>query len=275
MNLTTTDYYLNAVKKSFLTALGTMFLALTLFAFASAFNFLIVDYPVILSRFLHITDNISQNYPQDLVFEWDGTQLSANRDSLEISWPNNIEIDATDIPSNFLYYSNSLQSPQDLDIQPYEYIFYINSTDFYYVDSNLSETWTSKSLSSIFEYQESVSLSKETVEQISDQFKTFIHSNQTKIKTVFFFTYSSIFLFSKFWFLAIETIIVILLFKLYKIKLSAKQTIILCVYVMIPTVFVNTLAEILYKNITIPLQTITFWILIIFLSYQLKLKERK
>lgn len=272
---TTLEYYTNSINRSFLSSLLTLLSIILALSFVSSFIFIQQTYPGIINSIQNTISDVSKHYPEDLIIDWDGSKLTANKDVVVIPWRDDFNSQNQEFPKQFLYYANSSQSPDELNIKVTQSLFFINQHTLYHSNDENPSTWTAQPLQNILTPDTSVFVDKNIVVQTSDKAQEFISSNSVKISALFFSAYSLIFVSSKMLFLIIETVLVVLLFKLYAIKLQTKQTIILSMHIMIPTVVVNTIAEILYTNVSIPLQTITFWILIIFISSQFKSKVIK
>ncbi len=270
---TSTEYYKKAVHKPALTSL--MLLAITVMALAiiQGMVFITRQLPRIQISVQQMVKNIANNYPQDLVFSWNGAQLTANTEPLSISWPDEDAFHIEALPKQFLFYTSSEQTPQDLGFSPNDYLTFVNSRHIYLMSSEKPEEWTSQSLSDFIGVENPATVDKATIMQLTQTVTEYIQTHHLQIKIIALGIFMLLFLGSKLWFLVIETVLAILLFKLYAIKLSAKQTCILAFSVMIPTSVVTTLAKLLYETIPFPIQTVTFWLLLIFLSFQFKQTE--
>ncbi|GIK83958.1 MAG: hypothetical protein BroJett025_05800 [Patescibacteria group bacterium] len=264
------EYYKNAIKKSFISSAGALFTALILTAIIASLHFLTKQWPSIQDTFRQIISDVSLYYPEELTFEWKENRLHSNGDAITVPWPNSISSHITALPNHFLYFSNTEKSPQDLEISTTQYLLFINNISVSHRNADFPEEWISQPLSSVFVTDAPFFVDKRTVSQFSSELLSLI--DQSQLSIVAFLAFFFMFVGNALWFLGIETILVILLFKLYALTLTVQQTIKLCMHVMIPTITLNTLATLLYPSITIPLQTITFWILIVFLSYYFRKK---
>lgn len=267
------DYYKQSVNKTFWSSFLSMFIAFTLMGLISGFIFVKKQIPEIVSTIQTVTLNSSQNYPEDLVVEWTGTKLTANRDYIELPWPDDEYASSQEesLPEKFLYFDNSEKTPEDMGFTTQDYLLYINNNTMYYINEETGNTWTAQPLAEISqETTLPITIDKNLVDDLATQLSNFIGEKYNTIAAIGFVLATFAFVSGKMWFIAIETLLVILLFKLYSIKLTTKQTAILSMHVMIPVVVLNTLAELIYENINFPLQTIAFWILIIVISFQFK-----
>lgn len=270
---TNMDYYKQSVNKTFWSSFLSMFIAFTLMGLISGFIFVKKQIPEIVSTIQTVTLNSSQNYPEDLVVEWTGTKLTANRDYIELPWPDDEYASSQEesLPEKFLYFDNSEKTPEDMGFTTQDYLLYINNNTMYYINEETGNTWTAQPLAEISqETTLPITIDKNLVDDLATQLSNFIGEKYNTIAAIGFVLATFAFVSGKMWFIAIETLLVILLFKLYSIKLTTKQTAILSMHVMIPVVVLNTLAELIYENINFPLQTIAFWILIIVISFQFK-----
>lgn len=267
------DYYKKSINTSVSQALLTFFGFLFAMATISGFYFVKTQLPGMVSSTESVITEAQTHYPEDLEIKWDGTELDANRETFEVYWPNNLNEQSPTIPKKLVLFKNSQETPDELGIDTHEYLFFVNKSSIYHVSEEENQVWVQQNLSELSEADMPFTLTKEVVNTTAEQVLNLIETKYKNIELGAFLILVLLFVSSKIWFLAIETLFVILVFKLYSVAISAKQTLSLTLHVMIPTVVVNTIAELLYGNITIPLQTITFWILIILLSFQLKKKQ--
>lgn len=269
---TSVEYYKKAVHKSVLSTVVVVAITLLAMALVSGFHFLVTQLPVIENSVQHIITNITDHYPEELVFEWNGTELTANTDSISVPWPEENAFHIEALPKHFLFYTNSQQTPSDLGISPTEYLAFVNTHEMYRMNSEKPEEWTSETLSTFVGVDSHATINKETVSKLTQTAGNYMQTHQQQIKAFTLFLFVLLFLGSKIWFLLIETVLAVLLFKLYSVKLTAMQTVILSLHVLIPTVVLTTMANLLYQDIPFPIQTLTFWILILYLSFQFKQK---
>lgn len=272
---TSVEYYKKAVHKSVVSTVVVVAITLLAMALVSGFHFLATQLPVIENSVQHIITNITDHYPENLIFEWNGTELTANTDSIIVPWPEDDTLHIGELPKHFLFYTNSQQTPSDLGISPTEYLAFVNTHEIYRMNSEKPEKWTSESLSNFIGVDSQATIDTVTVNQLTQTATNYMQTHQQQIKIFTLFLIVLLFLGSKIWFLLIETVLAVLLFKLYSIKLTAQQTVILSLHVLIPTVVLTTAANLLYQDIPFPIQTLTFWTLILFLSFQFKQKREE
>jgi len=266
---TNIEYYKSAIDKPFWNTFSILALVLLISSFVSAGFFVKTHLPTMINSFTSIANEASENYPEDLVIDWDGTNLHTNRDNFEVYWPSMIDSDIPGFPSKILFFENSDKSPQDLNISTNDYISFINTNNIYHINDETKE-WTAQSLGDFAQSSLPLSIDKKFVVDTNKNILIYLENNKDTITLITIIIHIILFTSSKVWFLAIETILVILLFRLYSMKLTTNQVIKLSMNIMIPTVVLSTIAELLYSDINFPLQTITFWILLIFISLQFK-----
>jgi hypothetical protein len=271
------NFYKDSIKKPFFRSFGILSGVILLMAFLSGYVFTVKIVPNFLNTSSNLVSELSDIYPDDLTFNWNGQNLESNTESLSVAWPSFISSESkevADFPTDFLYFHNSDKTPGELDINHSEFLLVLNSSNLYHTANTDQEEWKEQSLQTLIQPATTFSVNKDSVTLVGSQIINFINNNVTQIKIAFFVAFSIAFYFRNFWFLIIETLLTILLFKLYSLKLTAKQTILLTTHVMIPTVVLNTVAELMYGGINFPLKTITFWLLIIFISFQFKKKSK-
>lgn len=271
----TVEYYKKAIQKSLLASVLTVLIAFLAMGLVSGVHFVIKQLPVIQNSVQDIITNLDTHYPENLIFEWSGAELTANTDSISVPWPeeNTFHIEA--LPKQFLFYTNSQQTPSDLGLSPTDYLAFINRQEIHRINSEQPEEWTSEKLTDFIGVENPTTIDKGKITQLTQATTNYMATHQLQIKTLTLLLFILVFLVSKIWFVLIETVLVVLLFKLYGMKLTSHQTVLLSLHVLIPTVVLTTIANLLYQDIPFPIQTVTFWILILYLSFQFKQREEE
>jgi hypothetical protein len=267
------DFYKESIHKSFFKSFAILSIIIIAMSFLSSYKFVSNTVPSFIDNTTNTASELSNNYPDDLTFNWNGQKLLSNAENISVPWPSFFRSESKELvefPNDFLYFHSSNQTPSDLDINLNDFLFVLNSSNIYYKNNSESSQWTEKSLEKLMPPESTFSLNKDSVVFLSNQTLDFISSNTSQIKIVFFAVSSILFYFGNLWFLVIESLLTLLLVKLYSLKLSVKQTFLLTVHIMVPTILLNTVAEMLYGTISFPLQTLTFWILLMFIIFQFK-----
>lgn len=271
----TVEYYKKAIHKSVATSVLTVCIAFLAMALVSGIHFVFRELPVIENSVQQIMADLNTHYPEELIFEWSGMQLTANTESITVPWPEANTIHSDAFPKQFLFYTNSQQTPVDLNVSPNEYLAFVNTQEIYRMDSTDPQKWISEKLEDFIGVKNPTTIDKTVVTQLTQTTMQYMQTYQLQIKLFTLLLFALLFLGSKLWFLCIETVLAVLLFKLYAIKLSAKQTVLLSFHVLVPAVVLTTIANLLYQDISFPIQTVTFWILILYLSFQFKQAEEE
>ena len=267
---TSTDYYIQSINKSVLYSLIQLVIIVLSTALISSIIFLYRSFPQIQTSTIEIVQQLKTNFPHDLIISWDGTKLGSNYQYLTVPWPEQYFFSNLALPENLLQYSNSDIKPEDNNVQTSDTLFFVSNQNLFRADTQKSNTWTSQPLNIFLEKNMKFTITYQNVFNFCENFLFFLQEKQFQIKTVVAIIYILIIFFDMSLFYVFETILAVLLFKLYSIKLTLKQIIVLTSHVMIPTVVLKTLAMLLYSNVNIPLEAITFWVLIFFLSMQFK-----
>lgn len=236
------------------------------------------DIPAAIAYSNLVADDFLNHYPEDLVFTWNQNKLQYNfshineADLSPLSIPFSTtmpELPAT-FPNNFAFITNTVDSPSNLEISPVEYLFFINANSIYTATDIVNTTWESRPLSDFFGEISKTTVTKDDVVTAVQTVQNTISQNQFFIQLIYMLILIPIFIVNKVLILAVESVFVLLLFRIYSMNLSAKQTLSLCISVFIPTTIIATVAELLYTDVSIPLNTLGFWIVLLFVLYSLK-----
>jgi len=274
---TSVEYYKKASNKSVILSILLFILVITVLGFIQGSKLIAQYTQPTVSALENIQADVVQNYPEDLTFTWKNNTLSFQYESSDespnfISVPlsSHLELPYNSIPHNFAFITNTETTPANEDISSQAYLFFITPTKIFVAESISSNSWTEYSLSTLFENESSFTLDKTIVASAAQNILTAIQDNIIlfQVIVVLFLTVS--FFISKVWFLCIETLLMFLFLKLSNITLTVKQTISLSIHILLTTATVATLAELIYKNVTFPLHTVSFWVVLFYITYQWK-----
>lgn len=229
-----------------------------------------------LEYFSAVSNDAVNNYPDDLQFNWSNQELKYSfgeviaQEPLIIPFSEKLPKSPPGFPHSFAYITNQNLSPDDAGVHTTEYLFFINPSHLYTASEVPNQNWEQTKLSDLFSDINSASFTKSDFIYLVNSAKSLIESNQNTIYGIYFLLLIPIFVTGKFWILFMETIFVVLFFKIYGMKLTIKQTLSLCMSVFIPTLVISTLAELLFSPLPFALNTFAFWIVLMFILFSLR-----
>lgn len=213
-------------------------------------------------------DEAERHYPEQLEITWDTQALRLNQAPLTVPYPQTIVPTDWQLPTTLAYYTDQpITSPESV----------VQNTSFLLLDPttlyiNNRGRWSSLPLTELpgFEHEFTINASNRT--EMSATVKQLTAATITALKPMVVITYT---LFAgpvHLWMGLVDGLIVYLLLKLYRANSSFPQVFALCLFSLLLAEAITLLGTMLYQELTVPLQTISFWIV---LSYVLIVNHRQ
>ena len=271
------EYYKKASNKPVLKSLLLFVVMISLLGVIQGIQLIAQNTQPTLNTLEKIKTDFVSNYPEDLQFNWENKTLSYQYHSLEenpeyisVPFSSHIPVSQSSLTDNFAYITNSETTPEKENITTQGYMFFVTPTKIFVSESVSSNTWAEYAISKVFENEASFAIDKSMVETVTQNLLTAIQENTAQLQLTALVVFCVLFFLGKVWFLCIETLLAFLFLKLNSITLTVKQTISLSIHILITTAVIATLAELIYQNITFPLHTLSFWVVLFYISYQWK-----
>jgi len=271
------SHYIEIIKKPFIDSFLSLSLVLFVIGVISGIHLSVTQIPKVSSNIDLVVTDIVTHYPDDLVFNFNNGNLEFNRESITVPFSSKIGQDYQKaFPfENFAYLTKEELSLDKTKNFSGKYFLLITQNKLLIADPANPTLWQEYPLNQIFTDVEDVQVSKDTVKFVSLKFENWKTNNFTKIQILTTIVTTLSYILAKIWFLLIETLLVILLFKLYSVNISVNQTIKLTMNILIPVSIITFITNITYQNINLPMQTIAFWVIIIYFMSNLKKVEIK
>lgn len=271
------EYYKRASNKSILKSVLLFILVITLLGFIQASQFVAQNTQSSLTILEKVQTDFVQNYPEDLKFTWKDNTLSyqfesvtENPDFFSVPFSTYLPIPRSSLPENFAYITNLETTPEKQNTSTQAYIFFITPTKIFVAETVSSNTWAEYALSTVFENVTSFTLDKQIVATVAANILAGIQENTPLLQFFVVTLLTVVFFLGKVWFLCVETLLMFLFLKLSSITLTVKQTISLSIHILLTTAALATFAELIYQNVTFPLHTLSFWVVLFYISSQWK-----
>jgi len=215
---------------------------------------------------------IKENYPDDLVITWDQEKLIINREKINLNYPDWFEFNKENFPKYFVSYTQ-LNLTSELISQKLENSsLFIFDNDKIFV-SNLKGKYSSLPLKETPGFEAKFIIDKNSLPGKINLF-------QEKLKSVFksFKIILPIFLIPGFIILGllgnlIDTLLVFLFIRIFYI-FNFKYIFKISLHIAVIAQLIERLSSSLYKNYHYPLFAISYWVIMIFVLWNLNLNGR-
>lgn len=207
-----------------------------------------------------VVTDLYQYYPDELVMKWDGTKLSLSPDEpLRVDWPAGVETSAEMMPDGFIIIDLNQDSFTDSSLLA------VNQNTLFIND--LQGQWNSLPLVAVLGADE-VELRKENLPMIIEQAKQYIRRLFDIIDVAAYAVVPMMLIISRLWIGLLESLLMFLILKLNSLKLSFAKTYQLSLHLLVVTEIVAQLANWLYPTHQLPLFTLTFWLMFLYILGQ-------
>ncbi|MBU0974906.1 DUF1189 family protein [Patescibacteria group bacterium] len=278
------EYYANAIKKPLKTSFFFFITSVLILGLINGTNIALNKLPKIKDDVSLALSDLNEHFDKNLEIIWADNQLELNQDYVNVYWPSIIDYKAYNLPKFLGIVSNSQQHPYESElVANNSAIIYINKTNLYtlkntvrdqnFENQNSKDDWLEYPLTTIIDGSGSYSLNKQSLPKIISNLRDSIDQSFPQVQVMVAITSSILYFFSKTWFLLIETTLVYFLYKIYNFGFDFKKVLKLCLNIMVPTTIIETASNILYSDLTLPMETIAFWTILTIISFNLKLSS--
>ena len=242
-----------ALKDSLITYLFLIILITTI----SSTWFIFVTSPIITTQLLKSIDNLVQQYPTDLVVQWDGRNLNANLSPVVFKTPSHLLTQSYGLPENLLIV-NTDQKPID------QHALWL-ITDQTFVMSFQGQTTQALELSNLFTTP--FSIDQVVITNFQPQLENAFVEFMTILRLLAFPVMLIFLIISRLFMLLIESGLVWLLIKLNRIKLKYPHIVQLCIHLFIPAEIVHQVALRVQLNLPFSFHSLAFWVILMFILF--------
>lgn len=270
-SITSIDYYFESQKKPFKNTIIFFVISIGFIGILRGFYDSIVNLPEMKGETYAILDELYENFDPELEIIWADNQLELNRDYVDVYWPSSINSQEYDLTSTIALISNSEVPPEESELLlERDPLVYINKNSLYTSYQAETREWTGYSLADMLSGMGSYSINKQVLPKIIEGIKETVDEMFITIQVVNGFLVNILYISSRLWFLLIESILVFFLFKLNKYNFDFKKVLILSMNILVPTEIIHLLTNLLYPDLLLPIDTISYWVILIFLSLHLR-----
>lgn len=209
-------------------------------------------------------DQLIQNFPEDLEFTWNGSQLSSNAsEPLVVNYPENFE-KPTRLPEQLAIIDTSTN---DAPPENTPALLYINQESIF--ANSTQGNWSKNDLTPMIG-DDPQTLNKQTAKDWQPQIEESIRSF-FRVLPFFAYLMFSLGMFAmRLIMIAIDSIIVQFLFTIMGKKLPYKKAFQLSLHLLIPVEILYQLSTIFYPQLDIPMINLAYWSLIALLLWHLR-----
>lgn len=204
---------------------------------------------------------LESNYPPELELSWSGSSLSTNQNEpVIIHYPSFIDPSRWELPAEL-----AVITSQESGQPPTQALFVVTPTQLTTTQAVQSNQSTVPLTSLLTERPLTLSHSnlKEMVNQLVDESQSFL-SALALITTVAFPLFILVYYG---WVAVINTFFIYILFRLYRSRLGLGPLLKLSVLLIAAGTVVNTLAQVLYHQLSLPLTSLTYWLMLAVITW--------
>lgn len=266
--LTQPAYYFEIMQAKFWFVFRFFSLSLILLGLLMAVRFNQRSIPQLKTGFNQALAELKNNYPVELMIEWDGSKLELSTDDpITIGYPSNwpgilpAEIEQ---PTQLAYLTDQDLTSDEINKEFTVDSWFVIDQDQLFV-SDLNQGWNSQLLSPLF--PEPRSISAENLDQFINEIQQTVESYLQAIQASSYFVIPLALIMTTLWTLLIESVILFLLFKLNRLGLNFGQTFKFSLQVGVVAELVNQLSIWLYPDLNWPMFSLTFWLVTIYVFW--------
>lgn len=286
-SLTSLEYYFEIIEKPIKTSTIFFIFTILILGLINGANFAIIKLPEIKNDANLALNDLNENFDKNLEIIWADNQLEFNQEYVNIYWPSTLDYKPYNLPNLFGIISNSQKPPYESELVANgnslvyinkNYLYSLQNTTVDHESNNQTtkEDWVEYPLATIFDGVSSYSINKQNLPKITLSISDAINKIFLEVQVFVTFVTSILYLFSKIWFLFIESILVFLLFKIYNFGFDFNKVLKLNLNIMVPTAIIETITNLIYRDLTLPMGTIAFWTILTYISFNLKkIKSKK
>lgn len=275
-SLTQTKYYLDILQAPLNFSLRFFFISFLILSLFAAIKFNYADLPKIKQNLLSTINDLQHYYPENLLIKYDNQTLGlyqqeANQESqlklLEIDYPNYINREQLNLPKKLLTFSQEAD-PNNLQQNLPNSTFILATPKKFYLNSQNS--WQEFSYENYPGFEQNFLINKQNLADYSQAWIKIIEETSTLLKYLIFILLPIFLILSRLWIVAIDGLFIYLFLKIGGSKLSIKNVFAWSLHIMVIAELVNQISKTLYQNLTLPMFTLTFWGIFLYLSLVLR-----
>ncbi len=277
----TTEHYIESLEKPLKTSFLFFISTMIILGLINGANIALKVLPEIKTNVDLALNDLNEHFDKNLEIIWSDDQLELNQDYVNIYWPSTIDYKTYRLPKLLGIISNSQEPAFESELlannsaliyinNNYLYTLQNTSQDFSQDNKTSQQDWVEYPLSTIFDDLSSYSLNKQNLPKMTSSISESINNLFPEIQMIVAIIFSILYLFSKSWFLFMESILVYFLFKIYGLGFNFKKVLKLCLNIMVPTAIIETASTLIYSDLTLPMGAIAFWTILTFISFNLK-----
>lgn len=266
------DYYLDIIKKSAFSSF--LFFALTLFLLGiiQTLKISYLQLPGWQKEILAIKQEVIENYPVDLTINWNlQNQLLTISPSteVEIYYPSRLEKTNFRQSHQLALISNAELNQEKLNSLSTSYLFVVNKN---LLHLNNQGFWQNIELMFLPGFNQDFRIDQNNIEVITDQIATVILDLLKLIKTWGLILIPLWLIINHLWLSLMNSLLIFLLVKSSQLKLNFKNCWQWSLHILIVAETISQLTKLIYHQLSIPMLTLSFWLIFLYLILSLRNK---
>ncbi|MGD9129541.1 MAG: DUF1189 family protein [Candidatus Woesebacteria bacterium] len=267
---TTPEYYLEIIKKPISFSFIFFLLSFFIFGIISAIKFNYFILPKLENHLITTQEEIIQHYPSELIINWDGDKLSINQDEdLDIDYPSFVNKEILTLAPQLASISKKELAETDIENLDQNFLL-IFSSDYLFL--NQDNKWQSIELKTLPLFQEKFQIRQDNLPEILSQIQSSLEKIFSMLKKFSYLLIPSILIISRIWIIVLDCFFIFIFGKIVGLKLAYKKIFQWGLHIVVIAEFINQVSKVIYKNLTLPMFSLAFWGIFLYLFFNLRKK---
>lgn len=264
-SISSAEYYQDVLRAPLWFSIRFFLISVALIGIVETSHFLVRTIPQAEQFVQEVAREVKTNYPPDLIVEWDGSLLSTSIPSLSIPYPLEFKPQDYNLPNNLAQFQTDQTDISDAVLSQYESLFVITADAIYIQDAKLD--WSQTDLSHVLPENESFVLTADNANSSIDAMVEALFMTRGVFIAMGAAVMILFTLLSTIIVLCIESLLGLLLVRIYGYQLSAKKVLQMGLHVIVPAHIAHTVALIAFPALPFPILSVSFWALFVYIIY--------
>ncbi len=268
-SLTQPTFYVQVLNQPFRRSLQFFLISSVLLGIASAWLMIQYRFPEYQRMFKEVTQEISQNYPDELSIQWqDQTLSTSNQEPLMIPYPHFFQAKPTQVAMVIDPSLDTTQFDQLNQRLPASSLSVVGSTQLL-INDGLGN-WSVLALADLPYFDQNFTINQQTLPGVLDQANHHFQQLLQLISPTLYVIWPLIYMFKNAWIILWYAIVGQFILSWYGKNFGFKKIYQLSLHLIVVAQLVEIVGQYLYPDLTFSLLSLTFWCLFIALSFTLK-----
>ncbi len=261
--LSQTRPYVEELAKPFFQTLVFFLISFGLMGLISALHFVVVDVPQLKAQTSQVLTEVDQRFPAELAINWDEQTLSHNQaEPLVIPYPSIFDPNQLEFPPVLAYHFNQAYAPESFNALLPTPSLSVITTDTLFV-TDFQGAWNQIPLHEVPYFAQPFTINRQSLPTLIKTVSTSLESFFASLNILAFLFFPLLWISQHAWAIVPNSFLVYFLFRLNGLPLKFSQILHLSMPIMVVAGLINFIANYLYPTMTVPLLSISFWLILI------------